>query len=66
MMPASSGAHWGREKNKLCVPRRTHCYKCPRLPPELASRVAVSLPRTTPWLPIPAELQLVVTGAPHL
>lgn len=65
MMPTSSGAHWGRGK-KMCVPRRTHCYKCPRLPPELACGLVVSLSRTTPWLPIPAELQLVVPGASHL
>lgn len=62
MMPTSSGAHWEGKKQVVCP----EAYKCPRLPPELASRVAVSLPRTTPWLPIPAELQLVVPGAPHL
>lgn len=54
MMPTSSGAHWGREKNKLCVLRRTHCYKCPRLPrsslPGLQSR-SLGPPRGCPSPP---------------
>lgn len=48
MMPTSSGAHWRRGKKKLCVSRRTRCYKCPRLPLELASRVANLLPADHP------------------
>lgn len=59
MMPTSSGAHWGSGGKDVC--------------PEAYPRLQVSpapagarFPRTTPWLPIPAELQLVVPGAPHL
>lgn len=59
MMPTSSGAHLGGGGEDVCP----EAYPLLQVSPAPAG---ARFPRTTPWLPIPAELQLMVPGAPHL
>lgn len=62
MMPTSSGAHWGRGKKDVCP----EAYPLLQVSPAPARARLPACSLVLPWLPIPAELQLVVPGASHL